>query len=721
VARRQRFGRLVLLDETEASGLGQEYRAARLGPSGLDRIVTVLKLNPEISAHPDAHPRLLEQARFVSQLQSANLLRVLGIGKVEESYYLSYEHLEGRSVRAILDRCRQDGFPFAVEHALQVASRTAAALEYIHGHKDASGKGLFHGLLSPSMILISYEGEVKVKGLGSWAGLCGTSLVASADRRYLAPEQAAGGPGDARSDAFALGAILFEALTGQAPDASDLVGRLRSVRLATPTGGDEVLPRPLAEILRRSVASDPAGRYPEIHEMRRAIDTVLFSGDFAPTTFNLAFFMHTLFREDIERGARQLEEDRQADYQEFLAETAPPPAPTGVPDLTVPIAVQPTAPLPAATEPLEPPSAPPARAPRRSGGDASSPGIRASARDGGARTATRAAAAGLTLHRAPSRLGRSRGVALLAGVLGALASGGAAGYLVYLRSPAASSTPVTTISAQAAAALARVRELEARIADLEREKAEAEARAAEQARQTVEAQAVARGRPVDPTDLQRAQEEARRRARIEQLRRQEEELRRLAEEKLAQERRLVEEKRAEEERLGPEQRAVETGKPAPSPVDTGPGTNAPPGPAASPVEPGSILAPASATMATPVPPATAPTSEAPPTTAPAVAPGSLVAPEDPDLTPPVLVFQPRLDFPSIAFLRRAEGTVLVRALVDETGRVSEVRVVRPSVQRLGFDEEAVAHARKRRYRPATKNSVPVKTWVTIEVRFVVPK
>jgi len=106
---------------------------------------------------------------------------------------------------------------------------------------------------------------------------------------------------------------------------------------------------------------------------------------------------------------------------------------------------------------------------------------------------------------------------------------------------------------------------------------------------------------------------------------------------------------------------------------------------------------------------------------PAVVPGSLVAPEDPDLTPPVLVFQPRLDFPSIAFLRRAEGTVLVRALVDETGRVSEVRVVRPSVQRLGFDEEAVAHARKRRYRPATKNSVPVKTWVTIEVRFVVPK
>ena len=57
--------------------------------------------------------------------------------------------------------------------------------------------------------------------------------------------------------------------------------------------------------------------------MRKAIDALLFSGDFTPTTFDLAFFMHTLFRDEVERDARALEEARAADYREFLAEEAP--------------------------------------------------------------------------------------------------------------------------------------------------------------------------------------------------------------------------------------------------------------------------------------------------------------------------------------------------------------------------------------------------------------
>src|SRR5207244_13372175 len=108
--------------------------------------------------------------------------------------------------------------------------------------------------------------------------------------------------------------------------AVDVPARLAQARLQSPTTDDDALPKPIAAILQRALAVDPAARYPEIQEMRKAIDTLLFSGDFTPTTFNLAFFMHSLFRDDIERESRRLKEERDADYAQPLPEDTPTPA-----------------------------------------------------------------------------------------------------------------------------------------------------------------------------------------------------------------------------------------------------------------------------------------------------------------------------------------------------------------------------------------------------------
>src|SRR4029453_2451996 len=72
--------------------------------------------------------------------------------------------------------------------------------------------------------------------------------------------------------------------------------------------------------LRRSLTQDPAERFPEVQEMRKGVDTLLFSGDFAPTTFNLAFFMHSLFRDDIDRETKTLKEERESSYVEYITE-----------------------------------------------------------------------------------------------------------------------------------------------------------------------------------------------------------------------------------------------------------------------------------------------------------------------------------------------------------------------------------------------------------------
>jgi TonB family protein len=98
----------------------------------------------------------------------------------------------------------------------------------------------------------------------------------------------------------------------------------------------------------------------------------------------------------------------------------------------------------------------------------------------------------------------------------------------------------------------------------------------------------------------------------------------------------------------------------------------------------------------------------------------MVEANDPALTRPVLVTQTRPRYPPLALERRISGTVSLNALVDETGAVTEVSLVRASPRGLGFEDAATRYVRTRVYRPATKQGVPVRVWLPIVVEFKHP-
>jgi TonB family protein len=323
----------------------------------------------------------------------------------------------------------------------------------------------------------------------------------------------------------------------------------------------------------------------------------------------------------------------------------------------------------------------------------------------------------MTLGSAAPTSGSRRGLWLLLGLLGAVTVGGGAGWLYFVRVRGLPTPPPTTLSAKAVAAEARVRELEERIAQLEREKAQAEAGAAEEARRTLETQAAAGGKAADPAAVVRAQEEARRRARAEQERKQQDEMQRLAEQRSAEVQRLKEASPAPT----PPAAAPVTTTPAAASTPT-PLPEATPSPLAAAAGPPAVAS----TSPAPTPPAgaSAPagTAAAPPTTS-TPAPGSRPAdPSDPGVKPPVLVSEEPLGYPVRAVGRRIATSVVVRALVDEQGRVVEAAVVQASGQppELGFDETALKRVRSRRYRPARRNDVPVSIWVVVRVDFRPP-
>ena len=669
MAKREKFGKFVLLEDIEESGLGHEYRAAKLGSTGIEKVVSVLRLSPALSKQGEPVKALMDQVKLAAQLQNPNVLKIYGIGKVESAYYISYEYSEGKSVKAIFSRCRQEAFPLSIDHALLIASKICSALEYAHARKGDSGGRYFHGLVTPGNVLVSYEGEIRVRGFGYWPSrIREAGGVSEEESLYLAPEQVAGGAGDPRCDTFAVGAILFEALVGQplfqGGRSSDTASRISKAQLQNPSGEDEAIPKPIADILHKALAVEPGARYGEIQEMRKAIDTLLFSGDFTPTTFNLAFFMHSLFRDDIERETKTLKDEREASYLEYLTE-ATAPATVAVPTITPasapPPLVAPPAPSSSKTQPVDlrhvmtpppPPALEHAAEPEPSRGEAVTTGS-------------------FTFHKEKPK---SKMPVIAGGLAAVLVLGVVGGYFLTRSGPAAppSVPATTTLSAEQAAAAARVKELEDRLRAFEEEKAAAEAKAVEDAKKKVEAQAAAKGQTVDPAALQKAQEEARKKAQLDQEKKVQEERKRLEDEKKLEEARVAEEqKRAEEEAARQAALVVTTTVPA-----------------------------------------------APPTTAPAaIRPGTLVNLGDAGVTPPVALTKPRLNYPPIAARQKIGGTVTLNALVDEKGNVLDAQVTQGAGGKAGLNEAALDNVKQQKYRPATKDGVPVKVWITVAVQF----
>ena len=750
MALREKFGRLVLLEQTDSDPLGDEYLAARLGPAGLDRLVSVLRFSPAVSGHAEASKRLVDEARLVSQVQNPGLVRVLGVGRVGQSFYVSTELMEGRTVRAVLRLSSEEGFPFAVDHALMIASRAAAGLEYLHGRKDESGHRLVHGLLTPGRLVVAFDGEVKVKGLGLWRALGATELLAPEERSYLAPEQASG-TSEPRSDVYALGLVLLEALCGQPPDGSDPLERIAAARIASPGGEPAPLPKPLASLLRRALAREPSARFAGIAEMRKAIDVLLFSGDFTPTTFDLAFFMHTLFRDQVERDARAIEEARGADYQSFLSQDAAPPvAPTSAQDAAPPVAstsaqtepVDAHSPAPDATDVIgaiptavpvvTAPEAPQAHDTPAPQGVRHAPGPDSSAARHARvarETAAREAAAKSALPATAPRRGVNRSLWLALGIVGAVVVGGGA-RLALRRGAAARGGLGGRARGAGRGAGAHARARGPRRAARAREGRGGVARGR---RGRPRARAAGGGRRAHGGS-RRDRACAGRGAQARPRRAGAQAAGGAAAAGGGQESRGAAAAAAA-------QAALATPPPTPLPTPTpaqalsSPSVEQSPAEAAAtrgPTEESALPQPlaAATTPAAALAPTPASTGAARPAAPPAngaaaAPPGAQHAPADPSdpaVRPPGLISEDRIPYPARAISRRIATVVVVRALVDETGRVVEAAIVQASGQPpdYGFDQAALNRVKSRKYRPARQNDVPVPIWVVVRVEFRPP-
>lgn len=238
-------GRFEILREIGRGGFGVVYEAL---DQQLGRSVAFKTLRPARTSHELSADWIRKEAEAVARLDHPAIVTLHEVGTCDSGPYLVEELLRGQTLE---ERLR--GGPLPAREAV------AVGLEIARGLAHAHGRGVLHRDLKPGNVFLTEDGRVKLLDFGL-AHLLGTRGVQGAGTpRYMPPEQLRGEVVDARADVFALGATLFEALTGKAPFE---VKEGRSAAL----DGDPLpaLPErtaaPLAGLLERCLSKDATAR-----------------------------------------------------------------------------------------------------------------------------------------------------------------------------------------------------------------------------------------------------------------------------------------------------------------------------------------------------------------------------------------------------------------------------------------------------------------------------
>lgn len=299
-----KFGQYVLLEKIATGGMAEVWKARMRGVEGFQKIVAIKKILPHLSDNQDFIEMFVDEAKLAAQLNHNNIIHIYDLGKIQSSYYIAMEYIDGYDLKNILRKAQERDQPLSVEIALFVASKIAAALDYAHRKRDFEDNemGLVHRDVSPQNVLISEEGDIKLCDFGiAKAASKASHTQAGALKgklQYMSPEQAWGRNIDRRSDIFALATVLFEMLTARKLFGGDnelsILEQVREARVTPPSEyNDEVTPQ-IDAIVLKALQKDPASRYQTAGEMQRDLDAVLYSFRPTPTSADLAIYMHRL-------------------------------------------------------------------------------------------------------------------------------------------------------------------------------------------------------------------------------------------------------------------------------------------------------------------------------------------------------------------------------------------------------------------------------------------
>ncbi|MBI3183534.1 MAG: protein kinase [Myxococcales bacterium] len=308
------FGKYELLAKIATGGMG-EVLLARL--RGSETLLVIKRILPHLAEQPEFLQLFLDEARIAARLDHSHIARVFELGEVGGTWYQALEYVDGRDLRRIVHRARRADLAVPLGAACRIVADAASALDFAHRAKDRDGRplGIIHRDVSPHNILVSFAGEVKLIDFGvakaaDRVQVTRTGLIRGKSA-YMSPEQAEARAIDARSDIFALGAVLWETFTGrrlfEAPSELAILRAVTNCDIPKPSSLRQDLPAGLEEVCLRALQRSPEDRFPDADAMRLALEEAIAREGLTATARDVEHFLDALFPSGHDRAPPGIE------------------------------------------------------------------------------------------------------------------------------------------------------------------------------------------------------------------------------------------------------------------------------------------------------------------------------------------------------------------------------------------------------------------------------
>ena len=287
-----KLGHYELFERFAVGAMAELFLGRARGEEGFEKLVVIKRIVPRLADDMRFVQMLQLEARIHASLSHKNIVQIHDLGiSAEGEYFIVLEYVDGRDLGALLEwytHSHRAGGSQRIDDAvaLYIMGELAEGVHFAHELRGGDGQplGLVHRDISPSNILLSYAGEVKLSDFGVAKRKSDSSVVTSlkGELGYISPEQARGAPTDRRSDIFSLGAVAFEMFTGsplrQLSGTPDDYLKAASGIVASPLRYRPDIPPAIERLLTGALAPDPRDRFSDARKFvdycREALQSV---------------------------------------------------------------------------------------------------------------------------------------------------------------------------------------------------------------------------------------------------------------------------------------------------------------------------------------------------------------------------------------------------------------------------------------------------------------
>jgi tRNA A-37 threonylcarbamoyl transferase component Bud32 len=284
--------RYDVLDRIAVGGMAEVFLAKAYGAHGFEKTLAIKRILPELASDPEFAARFIAEAKVAVKLSHANVVQVFDFGRIGESLFIAMEYVDGLDLAALLRRFKEERRQVPLSAAFHVAIEIIRALDFAHSHN------VVHRDVSPSNILISRAGEVKIADFG-------IAVAASPHRgggagprkvmgkwRYMSPEQTRGDTLDTRSDLFSAASVMFELFTGEklfpGDEAEDIIRNIDAMPIPKMNAIRPGLPSRLDDVLGLALARKPIDRPSRPASILRSLIELSYESSIMATALDVA-------------------------------------------------------------------------------------------------------------------------------------------------------------------------------------------------------------------------------------------------------------------------------------------------------------------------------------------------------------------------------------------------------------------------------------------------